>query len=157
MREPGKSPNAWLEGLNRWIASLRARLTRKPSAPSPEALARGHEGTGVNIKVIVALGGLIILSAIVIHLALLLQMRHYERQADLTQGPLSPITPPEERFPAPRLQVAPDQDLRRLRESEDTLLGHYAWVDRSRGLIRIPIRRAMELLASPSATSGGQP
>lgn len=157
MHEPPKRLNAWLEVLNRGIASLRERLTRKPSSPSPESLARGHEGTGVNVKVIVALAGFIIVSAVVIHLALLLQMRHYERQADAKQGPLPPIANPEERFPAPRLQVAPDQDLRRLRESEDTLLHHYAWADRSNGLIRVPIRRAMELLASPSASPGRQP
>lgn len=157
MREPPKRPNAWLDLLNRGIASLRARMNRKPPSPSPEALARGHEGTGVNVKVIVALAAFIVVSAVVIHLALLLQMKHYERQADTTQGPLPPIANPEERFPAPRLQVAPDQDLRRLRESEDTLLEHYAWVDRSKGLIRVPIHRAMELLASPSASLGRQP
>ena len=157
MREPGKRLNAWADVLDRWIASLRARLTRKPSSPSPEALARGHEGTGVNFKAIVAVAGAIIVSAIVIHLALLLLMARYERQADVTQGPLPPVVPPEERFPEPRLQVAPDADLRRLRESEEALLEHYAWVDRSKGLIRVPIHRAMELLASPSAPPGRQP
>lgn len=157
MREPEKRRPAWTEKLDRWLETLRARLSRKPPAPSPEALARGHEGVGVNVKAIAAIAGAVIVSAIVIHLALLLLMGYYERQADVSQGPLPPVVPPEERFPEPRLQVAPDQDLQRLRKSEDTLLENYAWADRSRGLIRVPIRRAMELLASPSTSPGRQP
>ena len=157
MPKPQKHLNAWARTLNRWIETLRALLSRKPQAPSPEALARGHEGVGVNFKAIAAIAATVIVSAAVIHLALLLLMQRYQRQADVSQGPLPPLVSPEERFPEPRLQVVPDQDLRRLRENEDALLENYAWVDRSKGLIRVPIRRAMELLASPSAPPGRQP
>jgi hypothetical protein len=49
--------------------------------------------------------------------------------------------------PKPRLQQDPSVDLRKLRESEDALLLHYGWADRSNGRVRIPISRAMDLLA----------
>jgi len=49
--------------------------------------------------------------------------------------------------PEPRLQVAPTLDLDQMRAAEDKILGSYGWVDRQNGLVRIPIARAMDVLA----------
>ncbi|MHB1023439.1 MAG: hypothetical protein ACYC46_04605 [Acidobacteriaceae bacterium] len=53
-------------------------------------------------------------------------------------------------FPMPRLQ--PDKgdgapDLADLHAREDLLLNHYSWVDEKAGIVRIPIERAMQLIA----------
>jgi hypothetical protein len=51
-------------------------------------------------------------------------------------------------FPTPRVQTDDgNQDLADLHEREDLLLDNYSWVDRSQGKVRIPIERAMELIA----------
>jgi hypothetical protein len=51
-------------------------------------------------------------------------------------------------FPTPRLQTDDgNQDIADLHAREDLLLDNYSWVDRSQGKVRIPIDRAMELLA----------
>lgn len=53
-----------------------------------------------------------------------------------------------QRFPTPRLQTDDGlQDVADLHRHEDLLLKNYSWVDRSQGKVRIPIERAMELLA----------
>jgi hypothetical protein len=53
-----------------------------------------------------------------------------------------------QRFPTPRLQTDDgDQDVADLHVREDLLLDHYSWVDRQQGKVRIPIARAMELIA----------
>lgn len=49
--------------------------------------------------------------------------------------------------PAPRLQTDPLAELRALRARERARLEGWAWVDREHGRARIPIERAMELLA----------
>ena len=49
--------------------------------------------------------------------------------------------------PEPRLQFAPVQDLQQMRAAEDRILNEYAWVDPDHGVVRIPISRAMDLLA----------
>jgi hypothetical protein len=49
--------------------------------------------------------------------------------------------------PAPRLQVHPKADLDRLRAEEHDRLTTYGWADRERRVARIPIERAMQLLA----------
>lgn len=53
-----------------------------------------------------------------------------------------------QQFPTPRLQTDDGmQDLANLHAREDLLLDHYTWIDRSQGKVRIPIERAMELIA----------
>ena len=49
--------------------------------------------------------------------------------------------------PTPRLQVYPKADLDRLRSVANERLTTYGWVDRDRRIARMPIERAMELLA----------
>ncbi|MDB5413279.1 MAG: hypothetical protein JWR10_1614 [Rubritepida sp.] len=60
-----------------------------------------------------------------------------------------PNAPPQpERFPPPRLEADPTAELRALRAEQAAQLEGYAWVDRERGLLRIPVARAMEILAA---------
>jgi hypothetical protein len=49
--------------------------------------------------------------------------------------------------PLPRLQTTPYADLKTFRASEDEVLHGYAWVDRQQGIVRIPIERAIALIA----------
>ncbi len=51
-------------------------------------------------------------------------------------------------FPTPRVQIDNgDQDIADLHAREDLLLNNYTWIDQSKGTVRIPIERAMELIA----------
>ena len=53
-----------------------------------------------------------------------------------------------QRFPTPRLENDDgNQDLADLHVRESLLLDHYSWIDRGQGKVRIPIGRAMELIA----------
>ena len=63
------------------------------------------------------------------------------------------------RFPTPRLQTYDGyQEITDMHAKEDLLLENYSWVDQSKGTVRIPIERAMELVAerglpvAPAAT-----
>lgn len=50
--------------------------------------------------------------------------------------------------PEPRLQSDPAGDLRDLQALQRQQLEGYAWVDREHGLVRIPVARAMEIVAA---------
>jgi hypothetical protein len=51
-------------------------------------------------------------------------------------------------FPMPRVQTDDgNQDVADLHAREDLLLENYSWADQSQGKVRIPIQRAMELMA----------
>ncbi len=60
--------------------------------------------------------------------------------------------------PEPRLQQHPAQDMRDWRATEDKLMHQYAWIDPDKGVVRIPVDRAMDLIAQrglPVATYPG--
>lgn len=71
-----------------------------------------------------------------------------------TGRPLSPINPPPAAMASPPLQSAPALDLAALREQKRAMLNEYRWIDRDKGIVRIPIERAMSLLI---ARSGARP
>lgn len=49
--------------------------------------------------------------------------------------------------PEPRLQTDPPKDLQEMRARENEVLDGYTWIDRKRGIVRIPIDRAIDVLA----------
>lgn len=60
------------------------------------------------------------------------------------------VTPPSRpavASDAPALEVTPSQDLRKLRQGAAEDATSYGWIDRSRGIVRIPIARAADIVA----------
>lgn len=49
-------------------------------------------------------------------------------------------------FPEPRLEESERRQLRQIIEGEDRKLATYNWVDKDKGVVQIPIDRAMDLL-----------
>jgi hypothetical protein len=49
--------------------------------------------------------------------------------------------------PSPQLQMTPAADLKAIRAVEEQALTSYGWVDQQKGIVRLPISRAIDLLA----------
>ena len=110
----------------------------------------GHEHTDVPIRPIAVAGiALAIVLIVVGGLMLFLFDVFAAREARLSP-PANPLAAAEgpRLPPQPRLQVHPVKDLRELREAEANILDHYGWVDKNAGVVRIPIARAIDLLAA---------
>ena len=56
-----------------------------------------------------------------------------------TQAPKEP--------PEPRLQASPQSDLKKMLQQEDQVLNNYGWVDPDRGIVRLPVERALDIVA----------
>ncbi|HUO25888.1 MAG TPA: hypothetical protein VMU61_09480 [Candidatus Aquilonibacter sp.] len=54
---------------------------------------------------------------------------------------------PETAFPNPRLEEDERDQLNQVRLKEEQTLNSYGWVDKDKGIVRIPIERAMDLIA----------
>jgi hypothetical protein len=54
----------------------------------------------------------------------------------------------EHPFPEPALQKHPQDDLRNFEREQRATLSGYGWVDQSKGLVRIPIEQAMQIVAA---------
>jgi hypothetical protein len=116
----------------------------KPSEHAPGSQP-AHEIRDANLRVI-ALCALALAVALVVIQPLLIAM--FDRLKSNAQGDSpsrSPLAVGEQPLP-PLLQSQPRIDLRILRQKEDQLLESYGWVDPQRDVVRIPIRRAMDLI-----------
>lgn len=100
--------------------------------------APDYERSDVNISLIAALGAGLATLLIASPLAL--------RALYPASVKISEPKPPAIAH-GPRLQANPQADLTRFRRNEDAQLGGYGYVDHSRQALRIPIDRAMDLLA----------
>ncbi len=63
--------------------------------------------------------------------------------------PYSRVIPPNanQSFPQPRLEINERTQLKDFIQKEDETLATYDWVDKNKGTVRIPIDRAMDLIA----------
>ncbi|HTR23842.1 MAG TPA: hypothetical protein VMI10_07645 [Terriglobales bacterium] len=73
------------------------------------------------------------------------------------QATMSPMVAPQadtravgpsniQAFPEPRLEESERTELRTFIEDEDSKLATYNWVDKDKGIVQIPIERAMDLV-----------
>jgi hypothetical protein len=69
---------------------------------------------------------------------------------------VSAVPGPLRAFSTPQLETHNRQELNALRKQNNRSLD-YAWVDRSRRLVRIPVERAMEIIATHGATAYDSP
>jgi len=64
---------------------------------------------------------------------------------------------PLQRFPMPRLQEVPTMDITYFKQTQDRTLHTYGWEDKARGVVRIPIERAIEILAERGLEGAAAP
>lgn len=124
--------------------------------------SKGHEGDGIREKwvMVTAAGLAVALPLFMIFVWLRYQSLAGSRYGGLTAPTiLSPKSEPTQVFPLPQPQSVPGAQLRDVRALEDLQLTNYGWIDPSNGVVRIPIDRAMEILAQrglPVRSSKGE-
>jgi cysteine synthase len=103
-----------------------------------------HETTDINVW---AVGKFAIALTIVtvISLGLVFGLMMYFRSRE--ESNMATTVQPTKLFPQPQLQQTPVLDLRAIRAEEDKVLDSYAWVDQPKGVVRIPIAQAIDILA----------
>jgi hypothetical protein len=111
--------------------------------------AHVHEGSDVSIKslgiFLAALAITMVITGAIVVWMFDLFLKEAE-EADVPPSPLAASAEPSPP-PGPLLQVAERLDLRLHRESQEKLIHETAWIDRDRGVVRIPIERAIEITA----------
>jgi hypothetical protein len=101
-------------------------------------------------------------SGIAMHFLIAGMLRHFEKgpaPADIYY-PLAAaprVTPPAG---YPLLQVSPPADWQAFHKREETELHSYGWINRTSGIVRVPIEKAMDLLLAkglPTRANGASP
>jgi hypothetical protein len=123
--------------------------TKHPNAPHA-----GHETTDVNVWAVGKFAiGLVIVCTVSIGLLFGLLKFFQSREETSVANTVEPA----KLFPEPQLQKTPLLDLKAIRAEEDKLLNGYAWVDAPKGVVRIPVDRAIEVLAKRGLPSRSVP
>jgi hypothetical protein len=116
----------------------------------------GHEESDVNA---LAVGKFAIALALIAisSLVLLFGLFRYFQSRETAKQPRSEFASQAGKLPPePRLQSAPVLDLQAIRAAENQVLNSYGWVDPQKGVVRIPIARAIDLLAQRGLPSRPQ-
>lgn len=120
----------------------------------PRSPAHPHGDRDIDLRGVLGFWGgvavLIVLSALICW-AIYGALRRGLVAQDPAPSPLIAARVPEIP-PGPRLQRNPAADMAELRERELHILGSYGWVDRERGIARIPLDLAMKLRVSRGLT-----
>ena len=116
----------------------------------------GHESVGINVRATTWwLISLVVLVVVTLGLMSWLLGRFSAANATANASKKAVTLPVTESFP--RLDVNQPEELLATREMAHRLLSDYAWLDQSAGVARIPISRAMAILAADGLPNVSQP
>ena len=109
-----------------------------------------HEHRDVNIWAVGKVGIALILTTIASLVLMAGMFRYLEVRENAAQiPPASTTTPPSALPPEPNLMFNQNEhvNLEEIRAAEEKDIDNYGWVDKEHGVVRLPINRAMDLIA----------
>ncbi len=110
------------------------------------------QNNDINFKGILIFLGVLTVTLVVVYATVAGMSRRFENRAArgdeavLSKSPPRSVSANVPYFPGPREQPNPIVDLQALRAREDAEITNYGWINRTSGIVRIPIARAMELV-----------
>ena len=143
-----------------------------PDIVNPET---HHERSDVNVRALLWFAAIFIVFAAVTHLVLWVMFKQFTSMARHTPStPLTSLTRPADASvpQTPRLQPFPMKatmppnantpvvDMEEMRASEDQALNNPGWVDKQKGIVRLPIEVAKQLAVqrlNAAPATGGKP
>jgi hypothetical protein len=109
----------------------------------------GYEKRDVHAAWIFGVVGFLIVAGLIMHFCLagvLERLKEKPAPRDAWTGVRLKAGSPAANEAVPHLQISPPADLKQFREREEAELTNYGWINRTAGVVRVPIDRAMELV-----------
>ena len=126
-----------------------------PNTPGPDVpsgtpnASVGHEPHRFNIRGVVVAGvcltGIAVVALLVVS-GIMIAFEPTEKRPDPMMSGRRVLPQDITKIREPVLQDSNADDLILLRKKEAATLAEYGWVDRAKGVVRVPIERAMELV-----------
>ncbi len=111
-------------------------------------VSAGHESDGTSVPAVLAFGALIVILVLGAIALEALHLNYFQHsRPDRVAANTADVSNLPERVGA---WVKPGEDLAAMREQEQQHLSTYGWIDQKAGVVRIPIKRAMDLMAPPA-------
>ena len=118
----------------------------------------GHEETDINVWAVGKFAAALMLVGVAVIFLLFGLFRYLLSREGGPPAGRSQVaaSEPAKAFPQPQLQENEVLDLKAIRAAEDRVLHSYAWIDPEANVVRIPIDRAMDLLAERGLVARAQ-
>src|SRR5437763_3981031 len=116
-------------------------MAEQTQAPPPAA----PEPADVDVRLVMWVGAALAATVIGCALLTLGLLAWFGRDGAQPASPYSDVGAVRD-FAGPRLEPAPARDIAAFKAEKARKLDRYGWIDRGRGIVQIPIERAMELM-----------
>ncbi len=118
------------------------------STPSPHQEQHGRwERRDVDVVGLFLIAAILVIGGIFAVLLTGGMLRFLNHQRNVSDKAPPAVAAERADFPLPRLQISPPVDLEKFGAEQNRELTTYGWIDRQKGIVRIPIERAIELLS----------
>ena len=128
---------------------------KKPSAESP---SQRYEERDASFGALIKWGAGLAVTVAMVVVAMWASFDYFAAPTEKFPAP-SLLAGARAPYAGPKLQVHAPRDLKEWRAAEEAVLNGWAWVDPDKGIVRIPVGRAIELLAErglpPKTEIGG--
>jgi len=131
---------------------------RDPTTTGP-ATGQGHSAYApeteqfdreINVRGVIWSGIVLVIVAVVAHLIVWWMLKGFEHHDEKRDVRLSPVEAanPQQTPPGPLLQRDTVADMQKMREDEDKALNQPAWIDQQQGVVRLPLKDAIDAIAA---------
>jgi hypothetical protein len=114
-----------------------------------------HEESDISVRSVGKFGVWIVVGVLLSMGLMWLLFNRLESREQAREVPPPPMAKanPQTQPPEPRLEQDPIQSLAEFRAAEEARIHSYAWIDPEKGVVQLPIERAMELVAKEGLPS----
>jgi hypothetical protein len=118
---------------------------RSSPTPTETDASRGYETRDVSLRALVTFAALIaaLIAGSLGGLSLL--WRYYQERLGAANAQRESLAEADQLPPRPRLQNTPARDYEEFRREQEAALSQYRWIDGERGIVQIPVARAMDI------------
>ena len=104
----------------------------------------------INVRGVIWSGVILVVVTVVAHLVVWWMLKGFQRYDQKRDVRLSPIEAanPQQPPPGPLLQRDTVEDMKKMREEEDKELNQPAWINQQQGLVRLPLKDAIDVIAA---------
>lgn len=117
------------------------------AAAHAAAVAAGYEKADPKVQPIVIFTVLLAITLVVTFYGMKWTNDAYMHAETSKDAGLHPLAAAQAEPPAPRLQAQPSAEWKSFKAEQEAAVSHYRWIDRSNGVVQLPVERALELVS----------
>ena len=115
-----------------------------------------QEHSDINYSAIMKWGIALLVVAVIVHILMYFLFQFFNAEQTKLDPKPSPMFQKDQKPPDPVLEVNETLALEEFHAQEQNLLSSYGWVDKEKGIARIPVSEAMKLVVQKEKSEASQ-